>query len=167
VELELTYQPVQALRLDGELTVLHGRQPAIDNPFPAPGSVGGIQVPLNIVNLPDWAASLSASYDLARTNYGIWRLSVQGNGTASYFSVPNAPAIDSYWLLNGRFSLLDIPVGGDNSTLDISLWGRNLTDKSYRVFQYETPGTAPGSFNVDAAYGVPRTYGIAVTYKFD
>jgi len=166
-ELELTYQPVQALRLDGELTVLHGRQPAIDNPFPAPGSVGGIQVPLNIVNLPDWAASLSASYDLARTNYGIWRLSVQGNGTASYFSVPNAPAIDSYWLLNGRFSLLDIPVGGDNSTLDISLWGRNLTDKSYRVFQYETPGTAPGSFNVDAAYGVPRTYGIAVTYKFD
>jgi iron complex outermembrane recepter protein len=166
-ELELTYQPVQALRLEGELTVLHGHQPAINNPFPAPGTVGGIQVPLNVVNLPDWAASLSASYDLARTNYGIWRLSVQGNGTASYFSVPNAPAIDSYWLLNSRLSLLDVPVGADKSTLEVSLWGRNLTDRSYRVFQYETPGTAPGSFNVDAAYGVPRTYGISLTYKFE
>ncbi|MBV8805258.1 MAG: TonB-dependent receptor [Sinobacteraceae bacterium] len=166
-ELELTYQPMQALRLDGELTVLHGHQPAISNPFPPPGTLGGIQVPLHIVNLPDWAASLSASYDLARTKYGTWRFSVQGNGTASYFTVPNAPAVDGYWLLNSRLSLLDIPVGGDNSSLEVSLWGRNLTDKSYRVFQYETPGTAPGSFNVDAAYGVPRTYGASVTYKFD
>jgi iron complex outermembrane recepter protein len=81
--------------------------------------------------------------------------------------VPNAPAIDSYWLLNSRLSLLDVPVGADNSTLEVSLWGRNLTDRSYRVFQYETPGTAPGSFNVDAAYGVPRTYGISLTYKFE
>ena len=166
-ELELTYQPVRALRLDGELTVLHGHQPAVTNPFVAPGTVGGIQVPLNIVNLPDWAASVSASYDLARTNYGTWRLSVAGNGTASYFSVPNAPAVEGYWLLNGRFSLLDIPVGGDHSTLEVAAWGRNLTNKSYRVFQYETPGTAPGSYNVDAAYGIPRTYGIALDYKFN
>jgi outer membrane receptor protein involved in Fe transport len=48
----------------------------------------------------------------------------------------------------------------------VSIWARNLTDKSYRVFQYETPGTAPGSFNVDAAYGMPRTYGASMTYKF-
>lgn len=32
-QLELTYQPVQALRLDGELTVLHGHQPvAVQRP---------------------------------------------------------------------------------------------------------------------------------------
>jgi iron complex outermembrane receptor protein len=166
-ELELTYQPMQALRLDGELTVSHGRQATVTNPFPPPGSLGGIQVPFAIVSLPDWAASLSASYDLARTDYGIWRFTLQGNGTASYFTVPNAPAVDSYWLLNARLSLLDIPVGGENSRLEISAWGRNLADKSYRVFQYETPGTAPASFNVNAAYGVPRTYGASITYRFN
>jgi iron complex outermembrane recepter protein len=166
-ELELTYQPVQALRLDGELTVLHGRQPTVTNPFPPPGSLGGTQVPFAIVNLPDWAASVSASYDLARTNYGVWRLIVQGTGTASYFSVPNAPAIDGYWLLNARLSLLDIPLGSDNSRLEVSLWGRNLTDRTYHTFLYETPGTAPGTFNIAASYGTPRTYGASLTYKFD
>jgi hypothetical protein len=31
----------------------------------------------------------------------------------------------------------------------------------------ETPGTLAGTFNVDAAYGEPRTYGATVTYRFN
>ncbi|MFZ9050309.1 MAG: hypothetical protein ACO23E_07135, partial [Steroidobacteraceae bacterium] len=62
---------------------------------------------------------------------------------------------NSRTLVNARLSLGDIKVG--NSTMRVSVWGRNLTDEDYREFSFNY-GAALG-LNV-AQYGEPRTYGI-------
>ena len=165
-EVELNYVPAPRVKLDASLTLLHGSQPTINNPYPPPGSTGAVPTPLHIVNLPDWAGSLAANFDLAHTDYGLWRLSVQANGTADYFTVPNSAINKGYWLLDGRLALTDIAVGSSGK-LEVALWGKNLADESYRNFTYSTPGTVPGTSHVAAAYGMPRTYGLAVQYKFN
>jgi len=99
VELELNYAPLRDLTLGGSLTVLHGTQPAVSNPYepPADASNGAVTPVVQIVALPKWAASLSVDYAIARTDYGIWHLSAQGNGTASYYTVPgNLQQVPSY-----------------------------------------------------------------------
>jgi iron complex outermembrane recepter protein len=170
-ELDLNYRPVAKLELDGSLSVLHGDQGPMTNPFsPPPGSgQSAVQSPFHIVALPSWTSSLSATYEIAETSYGDLRLSVQENGTASYYTVPNAPPVEGYWLTDARLSLADIPLPGSDQSLELSIWGKNLTNRNYFTFLYETPGVAALSgpaYNVDSAYGMPRTYGATLTYKF-
>jgi len=66
--------------------------------------------------------------------------------------------IKGYGLLNGRLTLANIPVGGNE--LQVALWGKNLLDKDYRL------NTVPfGPFTV-SFFGPPRTYGLEATYTF-
>ncbi len=67
---------------------------------------------------------------------------------------------DAYGLLNGRIALADISVGG-NQTLDLGLWGKNLTGEAYRV-----NGIPAGPTSGINYYGDPRTFGADVTYTF-
>jgi iron complex outermembrane receptor protein len=172
-ELDLNYRPVEKLELDGSLSLLHGVQGPMTNPFtPPPGSnQSAVQSPFHIVALPSWTASLAATYDIADTSYGDWRFSAQENGTSSYYTVPNAPAVGQYWLTDARLTLTDIPLGsGGGQNLELSIWGKNLTNRNYLTFLYETPGVfalSGPAYNVDSAYGMPRTYGATLTYRFE
>jgi iron complex outermembrane recepter protein len=164
MELDSTWAPVHGLTFNGALSLLHGSQASVANPFPAPAGSGFPTVSANshLVNLPHWAASVAVNYDFAHTSYGIWRTSIQANGTDSYYSVPNVDTkIDGYWLLDGRLALTDINLGS-SGRLEVALWGKNLTNKSYNTFVYAVQGP-----NVDGTFGTPRTYGGSLTYKFD
>lgn len=69
--------------------------------------------------------------------------------------------VSAYGLLNGRVALTEMEVG-DMETLELAIWGKNLTDEEYRLngFQGSAPGTALNF------YGNPRTYGVEATYRF-
>lgn len=67
--------------------------------------------------------------------------------------------INTYQLVNARLTLADIPVA-EGQTLKVSLWGKNLTDKEYRV------NTIPFGAWTSSFYGDPRTYGLEATYQF-
>jgi hypothetical protein len=41
----------------------------------------------------------------------------------------NLQQVPSYWLLDGRFGLIDIPLGGNGGTLSVNLWGKNLANR--------------------------------------
>jgi iron complex outermembrane receptor protein len=78
-------------------------------------------------------------------------------------------AIGGYTLLNGRFSLAEIPLG--KGRLDVSLWGRNLTNKDYETFVYAAPATAQldptkPATTTAGTFGEPRTYGVALNFKY-
>jgi len=41
-----------------------------------------------------------------------------------------------------------------------------LANRSYQAYNYKASGTAPGTVLNAAVFGIPRTYGIAVQYKY-
>jgi iron complex outermembrane recepter protein len=86
---------------------------------------------------------------------------------------------DSSFIVNGRLSLADFPVGGSDQKLTISLWARNLFDKQY-IFRRDPSNSLPGApttagqtagsiNNILGDYGnfnAPRTFGIEAKIAF-
>jgi len=66
----------------------------------------------------------------------------------------------TYGLLHARLTVGEIMLPGDAGSFDISFWGRNLTDEEYRPF-----GIDFGNYIVQT-FGIRRTYGIDVSYRF-
>ena len=60
--------------------------------------------------------------------------------------------------MNGRIGLTGIKVGG--STLEVSVWGENLTDEEYKVAAINL------AVLTLAQYGDPRSYGAKVRVRF-
>lgn len=65
----------------------------------------------------------------------------------------------SYHLVNAKVLLADIDVG-NAQTMEVGLWGKNLTDSEYRL-----NGLPFGTYGINY-YGDPRTFGADVTYRF-
>ncbi len=113
---------------------------------------------------PEYNFNLSAEYTFVRASWGNLngRLDYTYSDDYEPYVTPEQNAtsmIDSYGVLNGRLSLLDIPVGSD-STLSLALWGKNLTDEEYRL------NTIPfGPWTV-SFFGDPRTYGLEAVLRF-
>ncbi len=172
VELDAAYSPVDALTVTLAANYLHAHQRLSGNPFADPylPADNDDQNSGHLIESPKFTGSLSVLYDILRTSYGIWRLDADANSTSSYYSVPRFPIeIAGYTLFNGRFSLADIALG--NGKLDVSLWGKNLGNKDYQTFQYSAPAVAPlnptlPATTTAASFGQPRTYGIAVNFKY-
>jgi iron complex outermembrane receptor protein len=64
--------------------------------------------------------------------------------------------LESYWLLNAQFSLLQ-----SDGHWQLALWGRNLTNE-----KYFTDKNFYNEASVIGAGGAPRTYGIRFTYNW-
>lgn len=65
-----------------------------------------------------------------------------------------------YGLLDGRIMLGEVALGGGEAM--ISLWGKNLTNKEYRI-----SGIDFGSLGFAVVnYGEPRSYGVDVKFRF-
>ena len=161
LEFDSAYSPIAGLTFDGSVTYLHGRQGHVDDPFPPPAGFPPVSAVFQLPALPAWAASIGVSDDIVRTDYGVLRVNVQTNGTASYYSVPNTTTpVSSYWLTDGKLSMADISVG-DGGKMELSMWAKNIFNRSYYAFAYQIPGP-----NTDAAYGAPRMWGGSVEYKF-
>jgi iron complex outermembrane receptor protein len=79
-----------------------------------------------------------------------------------YYSKPNSQttAAEDFAVLNARIALTKIDTAG-NGTLDVGIWGKNLTDEEYRQ-----NGIPAGPITGLNYYGDPRTVGADVTYRF-
>jgi outer membrane receptor protein involved in Fe transport len=84
------------------------------------------------------------------------------SATLAYSWQDDHPTIDfgstnmypSYGLLDARLSWREIPIG--SWTLDLGVWGKNLTDEDYTLFRVQQ----------SVAHGDPRSYGIDVRVAF-
>lgn len=72
---------------------------------------------------------------------------------------PEPNSSDAFSLFNARVSLSDIK-GPGHTTMNVSLWGKNLADEGYWV-----NGVPLGSFGING-WGTPRTYGADVELYF-
>lgn len=112
---------------------------------------------------PDNTGALIAVYDFEPTDWGQWSLQVDGTyvGTRRNSPLMNRwDTADSYTLMNARLSLSEIPVS--TGSLRISAWGKNMTDKEYRITGIDFGALGYATNN----YAPLRSYGIDVVYEY-
>jgi len=112
------------------------------------------------LSVPKWSLGGDVSYGWTVADY---RITAESNysfhDTYSQFYLLGSSdfTVPKYWLANANLTLS--PASGAPWTL--SLWGRNIFDKSYDVTRnFFLPGTEV------AQAGEPATFGIRVTYKY-
>jgi iron complex outermembrane recepter protein len=117
---------------------------------------------------PDHQASVGLSYTVPPTSSGtfsahldaFWQdkeVFLTNNNTAG----AQAMSASNYIVVNGRLQLVGIPL--QRGSLDLALFGRNLFDKKYRIGGVDFGQSIGFSNNI---YGVPRTFGVQLTYNF-
>lgn len=155
-EVEAAVKPTSIFTVSGSVSRLYTRYLA----FPDAARVNGVLVSYTgnkLENAPAWSAD-GAVDARAPISFGFLaaRAEVRYTGN-TYFQPDNAPGNlqKGYTLLQGRFGFET-----ENGLTSVSLWGKNLTNKSYYVFsRFNGP-------NHQALYGEPRTYGVELIQKF-
>ncbi len=71
---------------------------------------------------------------------------------------------DARALFNARFSLSEVKVA--DGVMTTALWGRNLTDKEYRVHGVSFGGVVPDAAYNAYSWGEPRTFGIDLRWDY-
>lgn len=161
METDLTLLPVETLRLDLSYAYLNARYTRVLDPQSGSDVTDLFRFP----NAPKHSFSITADQKLAEVgaaplhlivNYA-WQDKVVT--TAPYIERPGA-RIGAYGLLSGRLELKQLALGG--GTVDLALWGRNLTNKHYVI---DAVGSFPWTTNLKA-YGEPRMMGVEVRLHF-
>lgn len=102
---------------------------------------------------PDTAyGTLSARVDVTRQDdvvFGITPTSVSGE--------------DAYSLFNARLTLDNIPLSENTSNVAVSLWVKNLTDRTYHEYGLDMVNALGWA---GAHFGDPRTWGVDLTVDF-
>jgi iron complex outermembrane recepter protein len=154
-ELEISVVPVTGLSLMLDYAYMDASQEGdVINPF-SQLAIDGTNLPytprhkyniraeynFNYVSFGELTANLDYSWDDEQTLTG---------GASS-----NTQFRDSFGLLNARLSLSEISIGGD-STFSLSVWVKNLENKSYVLYRVSDT----------VSYGELRSYGLDFSVQF-
>ncbi|MEG3124032.1 TonB-dependent receptor [Sphingomonas sp. GB1N7] len=176
IEADLTVKPVTGLTLTASYAYTYWKAPSAVNSI-----TGGLPQQLYIVYTPNNAASGSLDYEipLGAESTKV-RFHLDGNYASSQYSFQLEPTkTDASFVMNGRLALADIAVN-DHNKVTVSVWARNLLDKTY-IYRRSAANSSPvlnynGSTLVSTNYGgilgdyanfnPPRTWGLEVSAKF-
>lgn len=184
VEADLTVNPVAGLTLNASYAYTYTRIPPVlitNSVTSAAGVTSSTQALQNfyIVFTPRNAASGSADYEIPVGAGNSLRFHLDGNysqatQTFDQFATKN----DASFIVNGRVSLADIPLGSGREKMTVALWARNLFDEQY-VYRRDPSNSLPGApttnvtsgsiANVLGDYGnfnAPRTFGMEALFNF-
>jgi iron complex outermembrane recepter protein len=196
IEADLTLKPVSGLTLNASYAYTYTDVPLVPvtySEYNAAGVATGNTTTVNqkfyIVFTPRNAASGSIDYQLP---IGNGDTSVKFHFDANYAQATQsfdqfATKADSSFIVNGRLSVVDIPMSGNGAKLNIGLWSRNLLNEQH-VYRRDPSNSLPsvqsnrsgttvvpnlllvGNVgNVLGDYGnfnLPRTIGIDASIKF-
>jgi iron complex outermembrane receptor protein len=196
IEADLTVQPIDNLTLNASYAYTYTDIPAVPVTYNEIATDGRTVLNTTTVNqkfyivyTPRNAASGSIDYALPLTDGGIaakFHLDAnysQATQSFDQFATKN----DASFVVNGRVSLADIPLGAERRKLTVSLWGRNIFDQDY-VYRRDPSNSIPqvqsnrasgtvvpnlllvGNLgNTIGDYGnfaMPRTWGVDATVRF-
>ena len=160
LELDLTAIPLPGLSLTASYTYTDGKMPPQLNPFS--GQVERVV----LVYAPRNAGSLAVDFDFKPWTFAALTAHLDANYSSGYYSSPADPELSSsYWILNGRLTLREIALGNSGGTMEVALWGKNLTDKDYDVADFPLAGPFVNNLELQW-YNDPRTYGVEFRFKF-
>ena len=164
-EIELTMIPVDGLTLDlsyGYLDAVYDEYLALN---PATNQLEDISEFTKASMAPKNTGSLGIQYDFEPMSFGqiSARMDVSYKDEMVFHPYQNLyDSAEDRTLLDARISLNDIPLGENQGSLRVSLWGKNLTDEEYRSWgiDFGALGFAGDTF------GDPLSYGLDVVYQY-
>ncbi len=119
-----------------------------------------------LIQAPDYNASLGIDWRFARVSAGDLRLMVEGNYYAKqYFDAFNTERIaqGAYGIANARVSFRSSSKQG----FDAGAWVKNLTNQKYIAYGLNQNDPDTGAIGFDyGLVGQPRTFGADLTYRF-
>ena len=122
----------------------------------------GLEVTVQPLLAPKNASSLAIDYMLPFANFSALRFHVDGNWSDGFYtSEYDQTLTDSSFVVNARVALVDLPLDADGSTMEISLWSRNLLDEEHLF--YKLNNAALGQTGI---FNDPRTFGLDVAVRF-
>jgi len=155
-EIELNFNPVDALRLDAQIGYLDAKyNEFLDNNFP-----GGDRSGQTPAFAPEWTARFGAAYTIDLSNEGSLVLA----GSARYRS-EMALAVDNHpTLFSGDYWLYDASLTWNvNDIFSIALQGRNLSDEVYKTEGQEF--SSVGGIRT-VYFGAPQTTSLVFTARY-
>jgi iron complex outermembrane receptor protein len=160
VEADLTVRITDELTLSGAYAYTDFNVPPTPNPF-----LGNVLFPVYVVFTPRHAVSGAVDYELPLGSGDMsarFHLDVAYAGSTYSFQAENVKT-DSSFIVNGRISLADIPVGSSGQTVTVSVWARNLFDETHI---YRRSGANDAVLGDYANFNPPRTFGLEGTVRF-
>lgn len=155
VELELTAIPMQEL----QVTVNYGYVDATFTSYPNATAKGADYTGNHLALAP--AHTFSAAAEWTRPLVNDLEFYLRGEvsyRSRIYFASNNTFDDPGLTLLNARAG-----IGPESGAWRITFWGRNLTNETYAINQFEG---AVLSGQVVQALGTPRTYGVELSFQF-
>ena len=151
-EIDFQAQPTDRLNLSLGVGYLDAK---IVEPLIEEVRVGG-----RLAESPTWNANGRARFDIVETPKARWF--VQSNfrfQTTVNFDIYETPFLKEpgYWVWDGGLG-----VAAMDGKWTVMLYGRNIADRTYRVFAFANGTAGPVS-----EYGPPRTYGVSLGYHFE
>jgi iron complex outermembrane receptor protein len=169
-ELEALAVPVHGLQIDASVGYVDPKYKEFILLDPATGVISDFAKTAKFPYVPKWTTHIGAQYSVP---VGFADLIVRGDyaHTSKRFFHAVAilnPANDiiadrGQDLVNARISLSDIRIGGDETTLRVSVYGNNLLNQHTRQAGIDF-GPSLGIAGVN--YGEPRTWGVDATLRF-
>jgi len=160
VEADLTLRVTDELTLSGAYAYTDINVPPTPNPF-----LGNVLFPVHVVFTPRHAVSGAVDYELPLGSAGMSaRFHVDAAYAGSTYSFQaESVKTDPNFIVNGRISLADIPVGSFGQTLTLSVWARNLFNETHI---YRRSAANDGVLGDYANFNPPRTFGLEGTLRF-
>jgi iron complex outermembrane receptor protein len=157
IEADVTVAPFQGFTAGLNYVYTDAPTAPVTNPF------------TNLVELtrsaftPKHALTANLDYEFPQFSFGKVRAHVDFNTAGGYYA-NNTPSIDNTLsrktvLTNARLALAEIPVGG--SDLELSVWGKNLFDTKFQLFDVTIAGR-----NTYGMFNEQRTWGVDARVKF-
>jgi iron complex outermembrane receptor protein len=172
IEADLTIRPADGLTLGASYVYTYTRIPqarntvqeALNASLPIPVTTPVYQ-DVYIVFTPKDALSGSIDYEVpVGSADAMIKLHLDGNYSGSAFTFDNEPVKnDPSFIVNGRLSLADIPMGEGGQKLTVSAWARNLLNESHIYRRSNANRAVLGDY---ANFNAPRSFGVEVTVAF-
>ena len=154
IELDMWLAPAKGLLFSANYVFTHAPTTQIQHVFT--GAI--VNVDSNFT--PKHALAVTADYTVRPFTFADLRFHLDANTAGNYIANNTVTyKADSAVLVNGRVTLGDISLGG--STLDVAIWGKNLTNAKFRAFDWRTAGR-----QTTARYNDPITYGLEARLRF-
>jgi iron complex outermembrane receptor protein len=160
VEADLTVKPVEWLTFGGSYAYTHTKVPPTPNPF-LPGNP---PFQVFVVFTPKHAASGFVDVEAPAFGAARLRLHLDANYSSRQYSFQAEPVrTDSSFIVNGRISLADIPLGAGDTALSVAIWSRNLFNEAHIYRRSAANAAILGDY---ANFNPPRTFGLEGTVHF-
>ena len=160
VEADLTLRVTDEFTVGASYAYTHVEVPPTPNPF-----LGNVLFPVVVVYTPPNAFSTFADYDWPLGGSGMSaRFHIDAAYADAQYSFQAEPTVktDSSFIVNGRISLADIPLGSFQKAT-LSLWSRNLFNETHIYRRSAANDAVLGDY---ANFNPPRTFGIEGEIRF-